>query len=560
MRGARWQVADGAVPEELSRDYPGLMARILANRGVTTSAEAELFLAGDARLAGDPMLLPDIQPAMTRVYRAILGNEPIVVYGDYDTDGITATAIMVTAIKRLGGQVTPYIPHRLNEGYGLKHEALKQMADDGVRLVVTVDCGISAVDEITAAARLKLDVIVTDHHLPGHCLPPAVAVINPHRTDSAYPFPELSGAGVAFKVAEALFQGMGKPMPADHYLELAALGTVADIMPLTGENRYLVKEGLKHLNDHPSPGLTGIITRANLKPGNLEAETISWQVAPRLNAAGRLNHAIAGYRLLMAADPTEAAALADELEDQNQERQRLTSFYVNKARDQVNSAGQLPPLLFIEDSECPQGILGLVAGRLADEFFRPSIVVRSDDTQAVASCRSIPGFNITEAIDRCGDLLSHYGGHAQAAGFSLEPANLKELASRLHEITARELLTLDLQPMLIIDAEARLRELGGGLFRMIQRLAPFGEGNRSPLFVSRCVTAVHHRPIGASGDHLKMRLTQGGVIWEAIAFRQAAGLLEILPDPVDIVYNLEMDRFNGRETLRLNIVDFAPSV
>jgi single-stranded-DNA-specific exonuclease len=559
MRGARWQVAAGAVPENLSRAYPGLMARVMANRGITTATAAELFLAGDARLAGDPMLLPDIQPAMTRIYRAILGHEAVVVYGDYDTDGITATAIMVTGLKRLGANASPYIPHRLSEGYGLKTDALKKMAAEGVSLVVSVDCGVNAVAEVKTAAKMGMDVIITDHHLPGHELPPAVAVINPKRPGSEYPFTELSGAGVAFKVVEALFHGMGKPLPQEHFLELTALGTIADIMPLTGENRYLVKEGLKHLNDHPSPGLTEIINLSRLRAGQLDAESISWQVAPRLNAAGRLNHAIAGYNLLTAGTAGEAAELAAELESQNIERQRLTLLYVNKARDRV-LAEPLKSLLFIEDEECPQGILGLVAGRLSDEFYRPSIVVRRDGELATASCRSIPGFNITAAIDRCGHLLTHYGGHAQAAGFSLKPKDLPELAVMLGEIADRELASLDLQPVLHIDAEAMLKELGGGLFQMLQRLAPFGEGNRPPLFVSRCVTAAGYRTIGASGDHLKMRLTQGGVVWEAIAFRQAARMLEILPDPLDIVYNLEMDRFNGRETLRLNIVDFAPSV
>ena len=234
-------------------------------------------------------------------------------------------------------------------------------------------------------------------------------------------------------------------------------------------------------------------------------------------------------------------------------------MYVGKAREKVLSE-PIKPLLFIEDEECPQGILGLVAGRLSDEFYRPSIVVHRGEDMAIASCRSIPGFNITEAIDRCGHLLCHYGGHAQAAGFSLKSKDLPQLSMMLAEITAQGLKSLDLQPVLHIDAEARLRELGGGLFQMLQSLAPFGEGNRPPLFVSRCVTVADYRTIGASGDHLKLRLTQGGVTWEAMAFRQAEEMKKILPDPLDVVYNLELDRYNGRETLRLNIVDFAPSI
>ena len=559
MRGARWQVAPAAAPPELVRHYPALMARILANRGTSTPEAAELFLAGDARLSGDPLLLPDIHQAMTRVYQAILSGEHIAVYGDFDSDGITATALMVTGLRCLGANVTPYIPHRVTEGYGLKTEALRKLAAEGVSLVVAVDCGITAIAEVKTAKAFGLDIIVTDHHLPLTELPPAIAVVNPRRSDSRYPFSELAGVGVAFKVVEALFGGMGKALPREHFLELAAIGTVADIMPLTGENRYLVKEGLKHLNDHPSPGLLEIINHSRLRPGQLDAESISWTVAPRLNAAGRLEHAMAGYNLLMAATADEAKDLAMALEERNAERQRLTVKFVTRARDQVLAAA-LAPLLLIEDEECPPGILGLVAGRLTDEFYRPSIVIRRETETATASCRSIPGFNITEAIDRCGHLLHHYGGHAQAAGFSLKTANLAEFSALISGIAARGLASLDLQPVLSIDAEARLHELGGGMFQMLNRLAPFGEGNRPPLFVTRCVSVTDYRTMGTAGEHLKLRLTQGGATWEAVAFRQAEEIKKILPSPLDVVYNLELDRYNGRETVRLNIIDFAPSI
>jgi single-stranded-DNA-specific exonuclease len=559
MRGARWQVAPAEVPPALAGHYPALMARIMAGRGIRTLEAAELFLAGDARLSHDPMLLPDIQPAMARIYRAILSGEHIAVYGDFDTDGITATAVMVTGLNCLGANVTPYIPHRVTEGYGLKTESLKKLADEGVSLVISVDCGITAIAEVKAARGFGVDVIVTDHHLPLDTLPPAVAVIDPRRRDAVYPFQELAGVGVAFKVVEALFAGMGRPLPKEHFLELAALGTIADIMPLTGENRYLVKEGLKHLNDHPSPGLLEIVNLSRLRAGQLDAESISWTVAPRLNAAGRLEHAMIGYNLLMAPSADEARDLAAVLEDRNAERQRLTAKFVGRAREQVLS-GPLHPLLFIEDAECPPGILGLVAGRLTDEFYRPSIVIRRDDGIATASCRSIPGFNITQAIGQCGHLLSHYGGHAQAAGFSLKSDDLPALSTLIAEITKQEMALVDLQPVLKIDAEARLHELGGGLYQMLNRLAPFGEANRPPLFVSRCISIVDNRTMGANNEHIKMRLTQGGSNWEAVAFRQAEEIKKLLPDPIDVVYNLELDRFNGRETLRLNIVDFAPSI
>ncbi|XUW99375.1 MAG: single-stranded-DNA-specific exonuclease RecJ [Dehalogenimonas sp.] len=556
MRGARWQVASAEVSPELAEHYPALMARIMAGRGIKTLEAAELFLAGDARLSNDWRLLPDIQPAMARIYRAILSGERIAVYGDFDTDGITATALMVTGLRSLGAEPIPYIPHRLIEGYGLKTDALKKLAEEGVSLVVSVDCGITAFAEVKEAKRFGLDVIVTDHHLPLETLPPAVAVVDPRLPGSLYPFQDLAGVGVAFKVIQALFDGMGRPLPKEHFLELAAIGTVADIMPLIGENRYLVKEGLKHLNDHPSPGLLEIINLARLRTGQLDAESISWQVAPRLNAAGRLEHAMIGYDLLMAATSDKAKDLAVILEDRNVERQRLTAKFVARAREQVLS-GPLDPLLLVEDAECPPGILGLVAGRLSDEFYRPSIVIRREDGMATASCRSIPGFNITQAIDRCGHLLCHYGGHAQAAGFSLKTEDLPELSSLILEIAAKEIASIDLQPVLTIDTEARFHEIGGNLFQILNRLGPFGEANRPPLFVSRCVTIVDHRTMGNAQEHIKMRLTQGRSVWEAVAFRQAEEMKKLLPGPIDVVYNLELDKFNGRETLRLNIVDFA---
>jgi single-stranded-DNA-specific exonuclease len=534
-----------------------LITQILYNRGLTEPSQLEPFFTADRRLSGDPSLLPDIQPAVARIYRALLSGENIAIYGDFDADGITGTALLVQGLSRLGGKVTPYIPHRLTEGYGLKTAALEKLHQQGISLVISVDCGITALAEVKRAKRLKLDIIITDHHTPLPEIPPAVAVVNPKRADSAYPFPELTGAGVAGKLLQALLQGIGKEEQLDELFDLVALGTVADMAPLAGENRYLVKKGLKLMNTSPRLGLREIMTQAGLNPGSIDAESISWIIAPRLNAAGRLAHAMTSYKLLMTNSPKEAQGLAIWLEQKNAERQRLTTKVQAKAREQVLSQG-ISPLLIATSNDYPVGIAGLVAGRLAEEFYRPALVIRTGEKLSSGSGRSIPEFNIIAALTKCSRLLSHFGGHSQAAGFTLPTRNLPRLEQYLSQQAEEQLAGAELHPQLDIDAKVTLLELSGDTFNAIQKLSPFGRGNPAPTFLSHRVEIVDCRTMGNGAQHLRLKLKQGGMVWDGVGFGLGCYLAEISPQ-VDIVYNLETDRWQGKEKLRLNILDFAPT-
>ncbi len=538
--------------------FSPLISQLLYNRGLTQPSQVELFIAADKRLSGDPLLLPDTHQAVARIYQALLSGEKIAIYGDFDVDGITGTALLTKGLTALGGETIPYIPHRLREGHGLNTTALDELQRQGISLVITVDCGITGLAPAKKAKQKGLDLIITGHHAPLDELPPAIAVINPKRADSDYPLSELAGVGVAFKLLEALYQGMGKEELLDEMLDLVALGTVADMVPLLGENRYLVTQGLKLLNTVPRPGIREMTTLTRLNPGSLSSESISWVLGPRLNAAGRLEHAMTGYKLLITDSPDEAKELAVWLEEKNAERQRLTTRALAKAREQILALPQkgVAPLLIASDKDYPAGILGLVAGKLADEFYRPSIVIRIGEQFSTASCRSIPEFNIILAISECRSFLSHFGGHSQAAGFTLPTKNLPRLSERLSELAATQLAGLELCPRLDIDAQVTLSTLSGNTFQTIQKLAPFGKGNPLPTFLSRQVKVADCRLMGNNGAHLRLKLEQDNIGWDAVAFGLGNRLSEV-HSAIDIVYNLELDQWRGQERLRLNILDLA---
>jgi len=495
--------------------------------------------------------------AVARIYQALLSGENIAIYGDYDVDGITATVLLVQGLSALGGKVTPYIPHRLTEGYGLTTPALENLHRQGIRLVITVDCGITSLAEVKKARKMGLDIIITDHHTPLPEIPPAVAIVDPKLPQSTYPFSELAGVGVALKLLQALFQSVGKEEQAEKLMDLVALGTIADISPMLGENRYLVKEGLKIINTTPRPGIKEMMTQAGLNIGSLDSEKISWVIAPCLNAAGRLAHALTSYNLLITDSQQEASELTRWLGEKNVERQRLTTTTLAKAREQVLAQG-ISPLLVAGDKDYHVGIAGLVASRLSEEFYRPAIVIKTGEKVSSGSCRSIPEFNIIAALNQFSSLLSHFGGHSQAAGFTLPTKNLVQLEQQLTHLAATQLDKVDLRPHLDIDVMATLPELGGDTFRMIQLLAPFGRGNPVPTFLSRGVEVTDCRTMGGNRGHLRLKLKQGGTVWDGVGFRLGSYLAEVSPF-IDIVYNLEVDRWRGVERLRLNILDFATS-
>ncbi|MBN1190462.1 MAG: single-stranded-DNA-specific exonuclease RecJ [Dehalococcoidales bacterium] len=559
MNHSRWNLLPPAPDEYLngSTGYYGLLAQLLYNRGLNDPSQMELFLVGDERLSGDPFLLSDMNTAVSRIYRALLSAEKIAVYGDFDVDGVTSTALMVQGLASLGGVVIPYIPHRITEGHGLRLAAIQELRDQGVSLIITVDCGITDIEEVRYANKQGITVIITDHHTPPATVPPAFAIVNPKLASSEYPFNELAGVGVAYKVLEALMSSLGKEDQIEAHMDLVAIGTVADMVPLVSENRYLVKRGIRTLNTNPRLGIREIITRAGLSAGNLDADSITWCLSPWLNASGRLEHAIASYNLLTTTSPQEAHELAALLGQQNIERQRLTAKAMMEARQQIGSQG-LAPLIMLCNKEFPLGIAGPVAGKLSEEYYRPVIIINIDDKTASGSSRSIPEFNIINALNQCAGLLGRYGGHAQAAGFTLPSKNIPMLQKALIEIAAGQLKDVDLRPRINIDAEVSLSELDSGAYQQLQKLAPFGKGNPVPTFISRAVQVAACRTMGNEQQHLRLKLKQNGSNFDGVAFKLGDSLSDV-SSFLDIVYNLEIDRWSGMENLRLNILSFIPN-
>ena len=503
--------------------------------------------------------------AVTRLRQAIRQREPIAVYGDFDADGVTATALLVETLSALRAQAEPYIPHRVDEGYGLNKSALRELAQQGIKVVVTVDCGIRSILEVAYGNGLGLDIIVTDHHAPGEELPLATAAINPKQADCRYPFEKLAGVGLAFKLAQALLRAnrqtpviRGKvDLDEEDLLDLVALGTVADLAPLLEENRALVTRGLEKLNQPQRLGLRALITQAGVRPGQITATTIGYVLGPRLNAAGRLDTAMTSYNLLTSSSPAEARSLALELEEANRERQRLTVDTLERAREQVLSIGEEERLFFVAAKDYLPGIVGLVAQRLTEEFYRPSIVVELGPERSRGSARSIPEFNITAALDQCSDLLVKYGGHSAAAGFTVTNANLEPLQQRLRQIATHQLAGVELLPTLSVDAEVDLSEMNWATHALLEQLEPFGYANPTPVFLSREVIVRDARVVGE--DHLKMTLSDGRAVWDAIAFRQG-GWAGKLPRRIDVVYTLEVNEWNEEKRLQLNVKDLRPVI
>ena len=546
------------MPDEYlnASNLPPLIAQLLYNRGVKLE-EIKPFLSVDHRLEGNPFLLPDISQAVNRVYKAVLAREKIAVYGDFDVDGVTAVVILVEGLARLGAEVIPYIPDRVSEGHGLKISALEKLQAQGVNLVITVDCGVTDLAVGKQAQNMGIDIIITDHHIPLGSLPRAVAVIDPKRKDSGYPYPDLAGAGVAFKLLQALFHKDSREKWLARLLDLVVLATVTDLVPLVDENRYLVKEGLRELNNSSRVGIQEMVKLAGLKPGELDAGDISWVLGPRLNAAGRMNNASTSYQLLITQSLEEAHLLALELEEKNVERQKLTSEVLSRAKEKLATKLHLP-VLIEGDESYSIGVIGLVAGRLVDEFYKPAIIINLGPELCQGSCRSIAEFDIAAALAKCQDLLTAFGGHPLAAGFTVARRNLAQLEQRLTNLATDQLGHLDLRPELVIDAELPLTVLAGDTFNLIQKLSPFGWGNPQPTFLTREVEVIECRNFGNQGEWLRLKLKQGNVTWQSVDFESQRKQAEI-PSHIDIVYNLEKSHWNGEEVLSLNLLDFAPA-
>ncbi len=529
----------------------------MALRGITSTHTAREFLDPPGPVP-DPYALPDLDIAIERLLRAARTGERVAVYGDFDVDGVTSAAQFCEALGACGAAPVPYIPDRFGEGYGLNISGHRCAARDGATLLVTADCGTSSVEEIAHARGLGVDVIVLDHHTVPPVLPGATALVNPKLTD-AHPggLLELATAGLAFHVAAALHEAAGMPFEAQQYLDIAALGTVCDMAPLTDENRRLVRTGLPALARSARPGLCALMDIARCDAASISAEDIGYRLGPRLNAAGRIAHAKLALELLMTRDVERARELAEQLDGLNRERQERTAQAVTLATHLVEASGEVPPLIMIGHADFSSGIVGLIASKLVDLYGRPAVVYERGDRTSRASCRSIEEFHITDALRAHADLFVRFGGHRAAAGFTVETARLDEVREHLIDEAARELAGRELAPVLEIDCNLPLRQLRGEEIRWLARLGPFGIGNPEPTFLARDVTVIETRVVGNGDRHLKLRLRDGAATWPAIAFDMGDFACE--PGArIDIVYCLNAEsRPDAR--LELRIEDMRPA-
>ncbi len=556
--GRRWHIRPRIPADALAQaGHSQLLRHLLWHRDVRSELEAAAFLFETPQPDHDPLLLPQMEAALLRIRQAIHGGETVAVFGDFDVDGVTAAVVLSEGLTDLGLTVFAYIPHRFTEGYGLSLASVDALHRRGARLIITADCGTSSLDEIAHARSLGMDVIVLDHHTVPEELPLAVATINPKRRDSLYPEAELASVGLAFKLLAGLYELTGRSFPAQRYLDLVALGTVADMAPLVGENRWLVRQGLEALRHSSRPGLRALMSVSGVEAERAGADTIGFQLAPRLNAAGRLAHAQLAFDLLTCADEDSALAKADELNTLNLERRRQTAEAMALAQELLAGEPEAS-LLFLGHESVPSGIVGLVAGRLAEQYHRPVIVYELGEAQSRGSARSIPQFDITAAMRKSGHLFARFGGHRQAAGFTADNPMLPAIKAALQEAAAQELAADDLSPVVDIDAAFPLRHLRGQEIRDLARLRPFGQGNPEPRFLSRGVAVAEARPIGDGGAHLRLRLKDGGVTWPAIGFGLGDAATLEAGNRIDVVYSLAGDR-GSDGGLQLIVHDFNPA-
>ena len=557
MRFQYWKIARPS-PEgraELERaGVPSLLAAVLSARGVTDPEQAKKLLTPGEEPLLDPMLLRDMDRAAERVRRALEGEETIAVYGDYDVDGITATCLLTDCLRRLGGRVLPYIPDRLEEGYGLHQEAVALLAERGVSLIVTVDCGITAAEEVRFARKLGVDVVVTDHHECKQTLPEALAVVDPHRPDCPYPFKGLAGVGVALKLAMALAGPERAGRVFRTYADLAAVGTVADVMPMTGENRTIVQTGLAALEHPRRVGLAQLIQEVGLGERPVTSVSIGYNLAPRINAAGRMGKASLAAELLLTQDPGRAAALAEELCALNRERQNIESEIIQECIQRLERRPQSGAIL-LADQHWHQGVVGVVASRLTEKYACPVFMVCLDQGMGKGSCRSWGGINLFQLLSQCQDLLEGFGGHALAAGFTVREENLPALERRLRRLVLECREGEEPVSQLEVDGVVLPQELTVEAVEALDALEPCGTGNPRPVLALTGAHVVSAAQVGR-GRHLKLRLEARGVPLDAIFFSVDGGELGLFPGcRVDVAFSPQINDFRGVRSVQLQVVD-----
>lgn len=565
MQNKRWNLKEA--PDEKSTlaladslNVSNILANLLIQRGITNFYEAKNYFRPSLETLHDPFLMNGMHEATQRVIHALTHNEKICVYGDYDVDGTCSAALMYLFLKDLGAKVETYIPNRLTEGYGISISSIDILKERGINLIITVDCGITAVEEIDYANSLGIETIVCDHHQSKEKIPNAYAVLDPIKPGCNYPFKHLSGAGVAFKLASAVGERIGKKELALKYLDLVALAGAADIVPLVDENRVLVKEGLDLINTNPRPGIVALLKSARMEPGNLNAGQIVFTIAPRINAVGRLGDANRAVELFTTDDHQRALELARVLEDENTERRKIDEMTFSHAMQlvdsKINMDSDLGIVLHYDDWH--PGVIGIVASRLVEKFHRPAVMLTTIDGVAKGSARSIHGFNIYEALQSCEDLLLQFGGHEAAAGLAIEIEKLDEFKERFNFVLRQNMTAENKLHELHIDTKLSFSEISPKFIRVLDQFAPFGPGNMRPVFMSENVTVVNPpRIVGV--NHIVTSLRQNGneKVFDAIGFNLGAfaSIIDKEKNLIDIVYTIESIQKEGKTYPQIRIKD-----
>lgn len=568
-KNKRWKLKpqpDEQVVQALVHDRcTAVAARLLAQRGISEPVEASAFFRPAMEQLHDPFLMADMLQAVERIERALGDNERIMVYGDYDVDGTTAVALVYSFLLRFTGNVTFYIPDRYSEGYGISTQGIDHAKKEKVALIIALDCGIKSIDKVAYATTLRIDMIICDHHRPGDTLPAAVAVLDPKRDDCPYPFKELSGCGIGFKLVQGIAMRNGIDMAdLEPLLDLVAVSTACDIVPVNGENRVLTHFGLKRVNNDPRPGIKAMMQMANVKK-RLGVTELVFTIGPRINAAGRIEHGRQAVELLLAKDQVQADQMGLRVDGNNTHRQELDKDMTRDALERIGQddflRGSWSTVVFNETWH--KGVIGIVASRLIEQYYRPTVVLTESMGKAVGSARSVKGFDVYEAINACGDLLEQFGGHMYAAGLSMPLENVDAFRERFEAVVRKTLDPALRTPEEEVDAEVRFTDLDDKLARILHHMEPYGPGNMRPVFLTRGVVDTGSARI-VGEDHLKMALRMAGTngpTFDAIGFR-LAGFYELVKSgtPFSILYTLEENEWNGRKTLQLNIKDIKPAV
>ncbi|HLQ66040.1 MAG TPA: single-stranded-DNA-specific exonuclease RecJ [Candidatus Limnocylindrales bacterium] len=560
-----WVLKSPAAPElaaELAAQLgvSDTFARLLANRGFTSAAQVQSFLVPSTDRLLDPSSMRDMDRAVDRVLQALAANEPILVFGDYDVDGITSTSLLTATLAKMGARVSYFIPDRIRDGYGFSERGVEVARKRRIRLVITADCGITATREVAMARDSGIDVIVTDHHEPLGELPQAAAVLNPKRKDCTYAFKELAGVGVVFKLVQGLAARRPDLLPPEfvfRHLDLVALGTIADVVPLVGENRVFAKIGLERLCHSDKPGIVALKEVAGLRTRRVESGHVAYILAPRINAAGRLGNAESGVRLLLSTDPREAAIIAESLEEDNANRKKIDESTLEDALQLLKSHGaDLPPAIVLWSDRWHPGVLGIVASRLIERFHRPTILIASDGDEGKGSGRSIPGFDVCQALQECREYLLGFGGHSYAAGLTIKTEFLEAFREKLCAVVSARVKPEDFIPKLSIDGPMDLGHLNEELVELLDRLAPFGIGNAEPLFVADDVT-LSLPPSVVSRNHLKLTIRQDGRDLDCIGFGMGhlAGAIHSNGGRLSVAFVPTINVWQNRSRLQLKLRD-----